>query len=150
MRGFAQKCNSRKVPIQIKEEFTATHFLLVSPFLVCNHPLTLSRPSPSSRLRKSRILSYPDFLSKEITAVVQCISSRRYTFANNTTQIEIKTQLNAGEREEERKGETLWVSSTNICALPDTGVFLKSFRIARRWGCLDWCAMSFSKHNDFT
>jgi len=78
------------------------------PLLVCisisraqppSHPIpsfTLSHPN------KSRILSYPDFLSKEITAVVQCISSRRYTFANNTTQIEIKTQLNAGEREREK------------------------------------------------
>lgn len=40
------------------------------------------------------------------------LSSRRYTFANNTTQIEIKMQLNAGEREEERererKGEKLF------------------------------------------
>lgn len=66
---------------------------------------------------------HPDFLSKEITAVVQCISSRCYTFTNNTTQIEIKT----AKRERKRKKNSP-ASSANICALPDTEVFLRSLQ----------------------
>lgn len=129
-RDAAQKCSSRKIPIQIKGAFTATHFLLVSPFLVYRIvPPVLSRPSsivPSLAPQIPSPILYPDFLSKEITAVVQCISSRCYTFANNTTQIEIKTWLNAKERERKT-----FASSANICTLPDTEVFLRSWQIVR-------------------
>lgn len=56
-RGAEQKCSSRRMPIQIKEAFTATHFLLVSPFLVRDPP---SHPiSPVFRPLASLQIPYP-------------------------------------------------------------------------------------------
>lgn len=59
------------------------------------------------------------------------LSSRRYTFANNTTQIEIKTQLNAGEREGkregERKGETLPCLRQTFARFLIQGFFSEAF-----------------------
>lgn len=150
-RDTAQKYSSRRIPIQIKEAFTATHFLLVSPFLVRNHPLT---SSPVLRPLTFLQIPYP-ILSRLSLGRNNCSRTMHLLEALHVRQQhDANRNKNVAKCRRTRKREKdLFTSSTNICALTDTGVFLRSFRIVRQWGFFDWCAMSFSKHlnaNNFT
>lgn len=90
-RGVAQKCSSEKNTDSNKKSVYSDPLLArISISRNCRASRTPISSFIPSTSRKSRILSYPDFLSKEITAVIQYISSRRYMFANNTMQKEIK------------------------------------------------------------
>jgi len=117
MRGFAQKCNSRKVPIQIKEEFTATHFLLVSPFLVHNHPLTLS---PSFTLFTSPQIPYP-ILSRLSLERNNCSRTMHLLEALHVRQQhDANRNKNAAKRRRARRREkgrnSLSVFDKHLCA----------------------------------
>jgi len=108
---FREKCQ-----FELKRRFKAVHFLLLSPFLECDHIGLPQIPYP--------IL----FFSKGTTAVAQCVSSRHGVRQQHVASRNESAAKRTRAREREREREKNYAMfSADIRALPDGGM-LRSFR----------------------